>query len=101
MSTSLDGLQFPINPSSNKPSTSQTGKEIIAEALSIVDHKSSMNALAEKNWRKHYPVYFKALVEQGIRNISNPITIAKQGLHKAHHSFDFYRNGQRYLPKTS
>lgn len=99
MSTSLDGLQFPINPSSNKPSSSQTGKEIIAEALSIVGNKSSMNALAEKNWRKHYPVYFKALVEQGIRNLNNPITIAKQGLHKAHHSFDFYRNGQRYLLK--
>ena len=99
MSTSLDGLQFPINPNSNKASTSQTGKEIIAEALSIVDNKSSMNALAEKNWRKHYPVYFKALVEHGIRTINNSITIAKQGLHKAHHSFDFYRDGQRYLLK--
>ena len=99
MSTSLDGLQFPINSASNKASTSQTGKEIIAEALSIVDNKSSMDALTEKNWRKNYPIYFKALVEHGIRSTNNPITIAKQGLHKAHHSFDFYRNGQRYLLK--
>ena len=95
MSTSLNGLQFPINPHSKKASTTQTGKEIIAEALSIVDNKSSMDALAEKNWRKHYPIYFKALVEHGIRTINNSITIAKQGLHKAHHSFDFYRDGQR------
>ncbi|MCT8090477.1 MULTISPECIES: hypothetical protein [unclassified Acinetobacter] len=99
MSTSLNGLQFPINPHSKKASTTQTGKEIIAEALSIVDNKSSMDALAEKNWRKHYPIYFKALVEHGIRTINNSITIAKQGLHKAHHSFDFYRDGQRYLLK--
>ena len=56
MSTSLDGLQFPINSASNKASTSQTGKEIIAEALSIVDNKSSMDALTERNWRKNYPI---------------------------------------------
>lgn len=99
MSISLDGLQFPINPNSKKASSSQTGKEIIAEALSVVDNELSMKALAEKNWRKHYPIYFKALVEHGIRTVNNPITIAKQGLHKAHHSFEFYRQGQRYLLK--
>lgn len=48
MSTSLNGLQFPINATSKKASTSQTGKEIIAEALSIVDNKSSMYALADR-----------------------------------------------------
>ena len=99
MPTSFDGLQFPIPSSSHKASSSQTGKEIIAEALSMVDHQSSQKALAEKNWRKRYPHYFKMLVEQGIRNGIHPITIAKQGLHKAHHSFHFYRNGQRYLLK--
>lgn len=99
MSTSFDGLQFPVNPTTHKISTSQTGKAIIAEALSIVDNKASMEALADKNWRKHYPIYFKALVEHGIRSIKNPITIATQGLHKAHHSFEFYRQGQRYLLK--
>ena len=99
MSTSLDGLQFSVNPTNNKISTSHTSKAIIAEALSIVDHKASVQALNDKNWRKHYPIYFKALVEHGIRSIKNPIIIATQGLHKAHHSFEFYRQGQRYLLK--
>ncbi|WOE40809.1 hypothetical protein [Acinetobacter chinensis] len=99
MSTSLDGLQFPLDSGSGKPSTSETGKSIIAEALSLVDHQTSQEALSEKNWRKQYPRYFKALVSQGIATTSNPITIAKQGLHKAQHSFEFYRDGQKYLLK--
>lgn len=48
MSTSYDGLQFPIHPENHKPSTSSTGKQIIAEALATVDHQSSVDALAEK-----------------------------------------------------
>ncbi|WP_130803201.1 hypothetical protein [Acinetobacter ihumii] len=99
MSSSIEGLQFPVNPATQKPSTSQTGKAIISEALSLVDHKISQQASKEKDWRKNYPVYFKALVEHGIATTSNPIHIAKQGLHKAHHSFEFYRNGEQYLLK--
>jgi len=99
MSSSNDGLQFPIDPETHKVSSSQVGKEIIAEALSLVDHQNSQHALQEKNWRKHYPIYFKALVENGIRSSNNAITIAKQGLHKAQHSFDFFRDGQRYSLK--
>ena len=99
MSNSIDGLQFPLDPHSKKSSSSQTGKNIIAEALSLVDPQRSKQVLQEKNWRKNYPVYFKALVENGIQSVNNPITIAKQGLHKAQHSFDFFRNGQRYALK--
>lgn len=99
MSSPIDGLQFPIDPETQKSSSSHVGKEIIAEALSLVDHQAAQQALNEKNWRKNYPVYFKALVENGIRSTNNAITIAKQGLHKAQHSFDFFRNGQRYSLK--
>ena len=99
MSSPIEGLQFPVNPATQKPSTSQTGKAIISEALSLVDHKISQQAAKEKDWRKNYPTYFKALVELGIEKTANPITIAKQGLHKAHHSFEFYRNGEQYLLK--
>lgn len=99
MPNSLDGLQFPLNETTQKPSTSHTGKAIISEALSIVDHKVSQQSLNEKNWRKRYPAYFKALVEHGIRSPNHAITIAKQGLHKAHHSFVFYRDGVKYLLK--
>ncbi|WP_445115198.1 hypothetical protein [Acinetobacter sp. WZC-1] len=99
MPRNLDGLHFPIDPETQKASSSIAGREIIAEALSLVDHKTSQQALQEKNWRKNYPEYFRALVSQGIASVQNPVTIARQGLHKARHSFEFYRNGQRWLLK--
>jgi len=99
MSNSLDGLQFPLLETTQKPSTSHTGKAIISEALSIVDNKLSQQALNEKQWRKQYPVYFRALVEHGIRTRHQSVNIAQQGLHKVHHSFVFYRDGIKYLLK--
>ncbi len=96
MSSSIDGLQFPISSNQHKPSTSKTGREIIAEALAQTAHKTAVRAGAEKNWRKQYPKYFKALVEQGIRTQQNPISIAQAGLHKAHQVFEFYRDGQKF-----
>ena len=99
MSTLFDGLQFPIHPETKKASSSSTGKEIIAAALSLVDEVSSQNALNEKNWRKNYPRHFKALVAHGIRSVNAPITIAKQGLAEAQNRFEFYRNGQCYRLK--
>ena len=99
MSSSLEGLQFPISPSHQKPSTSKTGREIISEALALVDHQSSVRAKQEKNWRKKFPEYFKALVEQGIQTTDAAITIAEQGLNKAHHIFEFYRDNQKFSLK--
>ncbi|MEG6544340.1 hypothetical protein V6C59_00390 [Acinetobacter bereziniae] len=99
MSSSNEGLQFTVHPETQKSSSSQVGKEIIAEALSLVDNINAQKVLDEKNWRKNYPIYFKALVENGIQSTHNAITIAKQGLHKAQHSFDFFRDGQRYSLK--
>ncbi|QXW25317.1 hypothetical protein KXJ74_13490 [Acinetobacter johnsonii] len=99
MSNSLDGLQFPNPSQKQKPSTSKAGREIIAEALASVDHSASQKAAAEKNWRKQYPQYFKALVEHGIQNSQKPLEIAEAGLNKAHHTFEFFRNGQKHLLK--
>ena len=101
MSSSTEGLQFPISASNQKPSTSKTGREIIAEALAAVDHHSSVRAKQEKNWRKKYPEYFKALVEQGIQSSEAAINIAEQGLNKAHHVFEFYRNQEKYTLKDA
>jgi hypothetical protein len=96
MTSSLEGLQFPIYPETKKASTSKTGKKILAAALSDIDQPQSLKIKAEKNWRKQYPQYFKALVEHGILNTKNTLTIAKQGLETAHQSFDFYRDQQKY-----
>ena len=92
----LDGLQFPIQEQNNKPSTSKTEREIIAEALSTVNPSLAQQAIKEKNWRKTYHQYFKALVESGIKTINDPIKIAELGLNKAHQSFEFYRDGQKH-----
>ncbi|TCM65182.1 hypothetical protein EC844_11520 [Acinetobacter calcoaceticus] len=99
MSQSLDGLHFSLDPITQKSSSAVVGKAILAEALALIDHHTAQQVLEEKNWRKNYPQYFKSLVEHGIRSTQDTISIAKQGLHKAHHSFDFYRHGQRYLLK--
>lgn len=96
MSSTLDGLQFPIKNPNTKPSTSKIGREIIAEALSTVDSDLSALAFKEKKWRKTYPKYFKALVESGIQNVDHPIEIAELGLNKAHQSFDFYKDGKKH-----
>lgn len=53
MSNPLEGLQFPVQEGSNKPSTTRTGKEIIAEALSLVDSDSSQQASKEKIGARH------------------------------------------------
>ena len=93
MSTSLDGLQFPIAAPQQKPSTSKVGRNIIAAALGVVDPVHATAAQQEKNWRKQYPLYFKHLVEDGLRSPGAALNIAKQGLETAHASFEFYRNG--------
>ncbi|MBU3846431.1 MAG: hypothetical protein H9855_05590 [Candidatus Acinetobacter avistercoris] len=99
MSNHLEGLQFPSLPHTHKPSSSKTGQAILAEALSTVNHQASLNVLHEKNWRKNYPVHFKALVENGIANPEHAIAIAQHGLDKAHQTFEFYRNDKKYALK--
>lgn len=99
MSTSLDGLQFPISASQQKPSTSKIGRNIISEALGAVDPVHATTAQQEKNWRKQYPLHFKHLVEDGLRSTGAALSIAKQGLETAHASFEFYRDGQKHLLK--
>ncbi|WP_151776871.1 hypothetical protein [Acinetobacter brisouii] len=99
MSNAPEGLQFPLDPASQRASTSCTGKQILSEALALVDNKLSQQVLKEKNWRKRYPIYFKALVHHGILYQDNPVKIASQGLHKAHQLFEFYRDHQRFSLK--
>lgn len=91
----LDGLQFPIQEHTQKPSSSKTGREIISAALNAVDSSSAQAAKKEKNWRKHYPVHFKALVEQGIQSSEASLKIAEAGLASVYENFEFYRDGYK------
>lgn len=101
MTHSLEGLQFPHTQDTQKPSTSKTGKNILAAALAGIAPQVAQAVLQEKNWRKRYPYYFKALVEHGILDENHALQIAEQGLNKAQASFDFYRDGQAYSLKES
>ncbi len=48
MSTTPDGLQFPLQSPQQKPSSSKAGRAIIAAALANVDSRSSQQAQSEK-----------------------------------------------------
>lgn len=96
MSITPDGLQFPLQSPQQKPSSSKAGRAIIAAALANVDSHSSQQAQSEKNWRKHYTVHFKQLVEQGLSSPEASLKIAEDGLTQAHQTFEFYRDGQKY-----
>lgn len=96
MSQIVEGLQFTAHPETQKKSSSHSAKEIISAALASLDPHLVQQLQNEKNWRKNYPIYFKALVEYGIQNTSNPIQIAKAGLAQAQKSFQFYRDNHVY-----
>lgn len=96
MSQLPEGLVFPIDSQLSRSRSSTTGKAIIAAALAPLNPALAQQVLAEKNWRKNYPLYFKALVQHGITHTDNPIKIAEAGLHQARQNFEFYRHGQCY-----
>lgn len=48
MSTTPDGLQFPLQSQQQKPSSSKAGRAIIAAALANVNPYSSQQAQSEK-----------------------------------------------------
>ncbi len=59
MSSSNEGLQFTVHPETQKSSSSQVGKEIIAEALSLVDNINAQKVLDEKTGVKIIPFILK------------------------------------------
>lgn len=89
-----DGIQFPIPSGRKVPSTTQTAKQILKSALQSVDSPYASKLIAEKNWRKNYPVYFQELVKAGIESVDHPIRIAQSGLEAAKASFNFNRAEQ-------
>ena len=99
MSTPINGLQFPILPHQEKPSSSKLGRAIVAAALSYVDETAAKQTKSEKNWRKQYPAHFKNLVRAGLMSSEAALHIAQDGLNHAHEQFEFYREGQKYALK--
>lgn len=101
MSSSLDGLQFPLHPQQQKPSSSRLGRSTIAAALATVQPEAAAQVKSEKNWRKHYPIHFKNLVKYGLTSTEAALRIAQDGLDYAHKHFEFYRAGEKYSLKDA
>lgn len=90
------GIQFPVDPQTQKASSSATAKQIIQAALSVFATPESQALGSEKNWRKHYPRYFKALVREAIASAEAGLNSAAKGLEAAEQRFDFIRDQQHY-----
>lgn len=90
----IDGIQFPFDPKTQKASTSRIGKEIMQAALESLNAPQAKKILKEKNWRKNYPEYFKALVENQIKSSKHALNSAEEGLKVAAKGLEFIRNGQ-------
>ncbi len=95
MSTLRDGIQFP--PVHNgAPSSTVTGKAILATALESSNRQAAEAVRRDKNWRKQYPTHFRALVESGIRTPAAAISIARGGLAETWKQFIFIRDQKHY-----
>lgn len=91
---SPDGVVFPEHPNTKKPSTSNVGKTIVNAALQAMAAPESSQILNEKNWRKHYPEYFKAWVKHAISSPTAALDSAAQAIDTAQKTFLFRRDGQ-------
>ncbi|MFC4952290.1 hypothetical protein [Acinetobacter puyangensis] len=91
-----DGIQFPVLEQTGKPSTSGFGKTVIHAALQAAAAPQSVDVLKEKNWRRNYPYYFKALVQHSIQSVDAALKIAEKGLHTAQQALVFHRDGKTY-----
>lgn len=88
----VQGIQFPLNTKGER-SSSAVGKLIVSKALANVDDEYARAAHNERQWRKKYPLHFRALVTAGIKSPDAALQIAKDGLKETWNQFQFVQNG--------
>lgn len=76
-------------------STTQTAKNIICDALQPIDYKITTRLRHEKKWRKHYPFYFKKIVQHNISTQETAYSIAERALESAYKNFVYYNHQQQ------
>lgn len=76
------GIVFPM-ATDGSHSTTLAGARILAAALRAADPALASMALAERHWRRRYPVHFRHLVEAGLRSPETALDIARAGLDAA------------------
>jgi hypothetical protein len=96
-SPSRAGIEFPLDDSHHRrPSSSGIAKSIVAAALQAFAAPETLALGQEKNWRKHYPRYFKAWVRHAIADGPASLNSAQQALTVAEQQLQFCRDGQSY-----
>lgn len=80
------GVDFP--PGTGDParrSTSELGRQVLADALAGVDEAAARAVLHERDWRRGYPAHFRAAWEAGAVDPHQALRIATAGLTSLHH----------------
>ena len=78
------GVVFPLEPGTDRRSTTATGRAVVADALRAADPVGSASAERETNWRQGYLPHFRRLVEAGLVSPEAARTIARDGLTSLH-----------------
>ncbi len=75
-------VAFPLTE--GRRSTSRFARAVVADALRPVDPLGAREAEGETHWRTGYPRHFRRLVEAGLPDPTDAVTIARAGLDAVH-----------------
>jgi hypothetical protein len=79
------GIVFPVDSEGGRSST-RIGAAIVAAALRPMSAAHAAEALAERHWRRRYPLHFRRLVEDALADGQTALAGARAGLAHAHRS---------------
>ena len=91
------GVQFRVVD--GKRSSQSVGKDVFAEAASVVDASLADRIRRRQDWRKNYLQPVRELVEAGVRSGKDARRMAIEGLNAVCENFVFSRNGDE-MPLT-
>ena len=77
------GVEFPVSPDGRR-STSALGRSVVAAALRDVDPEGAKAADQERDWRRHYLLHFRRLIEAGLPSADAARSVASGGLGAVH-----------------
>ncbi len=88
------GISFVASEDGSR-STTRAGAAIVSAALHPLDESHAQAALAEKHWRRAYPLHFRRLVEGGIASPEAALASARAGLDAAWQSLCWVQGQQQ------
>lgn len=88
----LEGIAFPLDTTSERRSTSEASRTILAAAAGAVSEDSANAIRQTPNWRKGYGHHFHRLVELGLASPEAAVDIARAALAATRETFVFHDN---------